>query len=61
MRLELERNFMQVSGFLNDPQARIGLTECMDALQDMEAIWPLASWAHELLLKQDSFGQLVTR
>lgn len=61
----------QVSVFPNDPQARLGLTKCLDALQDMEAVWPSASRASELLRgcdpmnkntsKQDNFGQLVTR
>ena len=63
--------FVQVSVFPNDPQARLGLTKCLDALRDMEAVWPSASRAHELLhgcgppdkntSKQDSFGQLSTR
>jgi hypothetical protein len=33
----------------NDPQARIGLFKCMDALQDMEVVWPSAARANELL------------
>lgn len=33
----------------NDPQSRMGLFKCMDALQDMEVIWPSAARAHELL------------
>ncbi|KAF8452405.1 fungal-specific transcription factor domain-containing protein [Boletus edulis BED1] len=55
----------------DDPQARMGLAKCMDALQDMDAVWPAALRAHELLsgcdpLNKDAskhlqFGQLVTR
>ena len=62
---------VQVSVYPNDPQARIGLAKCMDALQDMEAVWPAATRAHELLRGCDAmnknaskhahFGQLVTR
>ena len=33
----------------NDPQARIGMSKCMDALQDMEVVWPSAARANELL------------
>lgn len=49
----------------------MGLTKCMDALQDMEVVWPSAARAHELLRGSDPltknpskhthFGQLVTR
>lgn len=49
----------------------MGLTKCMDALQDMEAVWPSAARANELLRgcdplnknasKRAHFGQLVTR
>ncbi|KAG2159426.1 fungal-specific transcription factor domain-containing protein [Suillus bovinus] len=35
--------------FPNDPQSRIGLFRCMDALQDMEVVWPSAARANELL------------
>ncbi|KAG2347057.1 hypothetical protein BDR05DRAFT_877298 [Suillus weaverae] len=35
--------------FPNDPQSRIGLFRCMDALQDMEIVWPSAARANELL------------
>ncbi|KAG1743751.1 fungal-specific transcription factor domain-containing protein [Suillus paluster] len=38
-----------VSIYPNDPQSRIGLFKCMDALQDMEIVWPSAARAHELL------------
>jgi hypothetical protein len=38
-----------VSIYPNDPQARIGLFKCMDALQDMEVVWPSAARANELL------------
>ncbi|KAG8215978.1 hypothetical protein J3R82DRAFT_7961 [Butyriboletus roseoflavus] len=55
----------------NDPQSRMGLTKCMDALQDMETVWPSAARANELLRgcdplhksasKHVHFRQLVTR
>lgn len=32
-----------------DPQARMGLTRCMDALKEMEIVWPAAGRALELL------------
>ncbi|KAG1752093.1 fungal-specific transcription factor domain-containing protein [Suillus lakei] len=38
-----------LSIYPNDPQSRIGLFKCMDALQDMEVVWPSAARAHELL------------
>lgn len=60
-----------MSVYTNDPQARVGLAKCMDALRDMEAVWPAATRAHELLRgcdamsknasKHPRFGQLVTR
>lgn len=62
---------MQVSVYPEDPQARMGLAKCMDALQDMDAVWPSALRAYELLRGCDplnkkaskgaQFGQLVTR
>jgi len=39
-----------VSTYPSDPQARIGLTKCMDALRYMEVVWPSAGRALELLL-----------
>ncbi|KAF8839695.1 hypothetical protein BDN67DRAFT_905011 [Paxillus ammoniavirescens] len=38
-----------LSTYPNDPQARKGLTKCMDALHDMEVVWPSAARAQELL------------
>ncbi|KAJ6562490.1 fungal-specific transcription factor domain-containing protein [Mycena capillaripes] len=32
-----------------DPQARLGLTKCMDSLKEMEIVWPAAGRALELL------------
>ncbi|KAG9313734.1 hypothetical protein JVU11DRAFT_6088 [Chiua virens] len=59
-----------LSVYENDPQARTGLVKCMDALHDMEAVWPSAARAHELLRgcdplnknapKEGRYGQLVT-
>lgn len=46
-----------VSVYPNDPQARVGLTKCMDALQDMEAVWPSAARAHELLRGSDPLNR----
>ncbi|KAJ7920675.1 fungal-specific transcription factor domain-containing protein [Mycena leptocephala] len=39
-----------VSSYPTDPQARLGLTKCMDALREMEIVWPAAGRALELLL-----------
>ncbi|KAG6380094.1 hypothetical protein JVT61DRAFT_8179 [Boletus reticuloceps] len=60
-----------LSVYPDDPQARMGLAKCMDALQDMDGVWPAALRAHELLsgcdplnkdaFKHPQFGQLVTR
>lgn len=33
----------------DDPQAQLGLSRCMQALEDMEIVWPSAARAHELL------------
>lgn len=33
----------------DDPQAQLGLGRCMQALEDMEIVWPSAARAHELL------------
>ncbi|KAG6336398.1 hypothetical protein ID866_2692 [Astraeus odoratus] len=33
----------------NDPQASLGLTRCIEALEDMEIVWPSAARACELL------------
>ncbi|KAJ7121042.1 fungal-specific transcription factor domain-containing protein [Mycena epipterygia] len=38
-----------LSAYPTDPQARLGLTKCMDALKEMEIIWPSAARALELL------------
>lgn len=38
-----------VSKYPSDPQARIGLTKCMSALENMEIVWPSAGRALELL------------
>ncbi|KAH7882909.1 fungal-specific transcription factor domain-containing protein [Phlebopus sp. FC_14] len=38
-----------LSIYPNDPQARMGLGKCMDALQEMEVVWPSAARALELL------------
>ncbi|KIJ59890.1 hypothetical protein HYDPIDRAFT_99795, partial [Hydnomerulius pinastri MD-312] len=38
-----------LSIYPNDPQARMGLSKCMDALDDMEVVWPSAARANELL------------
>ncbi|KAJ7628726.1 fungal-specific transcription factor domain-containing protein [Roridomyces roridus] len=38
-----------LSAHPSDPQARMGLTKCMDALREMEIIWPAAARALELL------------
>ncbi|KAL4071784.1 fungal-specific transcription factor domain-containing protein [Scleroderma citrinum] len=34
---------------LDDPQAQLGLSRCMEALEDMEIVWPSAARALELL------------
>ncbi|EGO26654.1 hypothetical protein SERLADRAFT_414597 [Serpula lacrymans var. lacrymans S7.9] len=38
-----------LSIYPNDPQARMGLNKCMDALHEMELVWPSAARARELL------------
>lgn len=38
-----------VSTYLTDPQAGMGLSKCMEALQSMEIVWPSAGRALELL------------
>ncbi|KAJ7778867.1 fungal-specific transcription factor domain-containing protein [Mycena olivaceomarginata] len=38
-----------LSAHPTDPQARMGLTRCMDALKEMEIVWPAAGRALELL------------
>jgi hypothetical protein len=38
-----------LSTYPSDPQARIGLAKCKDALQSMEVVWPSAGRALELL------------
>ncbi|KAJ6591306.1 fungal-specific transcription factor domain-containing protein [Mycena vulgaris] len=38
-----------LSAYPTDPQARMGLTKCMDALKEMEVVWPSAARALELL------------
>ncbi|KAJ7481823.1 fungal-specific transcription factor domain-containing protein [Mycena latifolia] len=38
-----------LSAYPTDPQARVGLTKCMDALKEMEIVWPSAARALELL------------
>ncbi|KAJ7443938.1 fungal-specific transcription factor domain-containing protein [Mycena galericulata] len=38
-----------LSVYPTDPQARMGLTKCMDALREMEIVWPSAARALELL------------
>ncbi|KAJ7242001.1 fungal-specific transcription factor domain-containing protein [Mycena rebaudengoi] len=38
-----------LSAYPSDPQARVGLTKCMDALRMMEIVWPSAARALELL------------
>lgn len=38
-----------VSTYPSDPQARVGLTKCMDALRSMQTVWPSAGRALELL------------
>ncbi|KAJ6622771.1 fungal-specific transcription factor domain-containing protein [Mycena sp. CBHHK59/15] len=38
-----------LSAYPTDPQARVGLTKCMDALRAMEIVWPSAARALELL------------
>ncbi|KAH7929237.1 hypothetical protein BV22DRAFT_1029679 [Leucogyrophana mollusca] len=38
-----------LSIYPSDPQARMGLIKCMDALQEMEVVWPSAGRARELL------------
>jgi hypothetical protein len=40
---------IQVSAFPDDPQARSGLTKCMELLKHMSTIWPSAGRALELL------------
>ncbi|KAH7911436.1 fungal-specific transcription factor domain-containing protein [Hygrophoropsis aurantiaca] len=42
-----------LSMYANDPQARLGLLKCIDALQDMEVVWPSAGRARELLRGSD--------
>ncbi|KAF9242277.1 fungal-specific transcription factor domain-containing protein [Melanogaster broomeanus] len=44
----------------NDPQARMGLTKCMNALQDMEVVWPSAARAHELLRGSNPLNSSAT-
>jgi hypothetical protein len=38
-----------VAIYPDDPQARLGLSQCMDALKQMELLWPSARRAWELL------------
>lgn len=38
-----------LSTYPSDPQARVGLAKCMDALKSMEIVWPSAGRALELL------------
>ena len=38
-----------MTSFPDDPQARLGLTKCMEALRNMDVIWPSAGRAWELL------------
>jgi len=38
-----------VTSFPDDPQARLGLNKCMETLRNMDAIWPSAGRAWELL------------
>ncbi|KAJ7165119.1 fungal-specific transcription factor domain-containing protein [Mycena filopes] len=38
-----------LSAYPTDPQARMGLTKCMDALKEMEIVWPGAARALDLL------------
>ena len=38
-----------VTSFPDDPQARLGLNRCMEALRNMDVIWPSAGRAWELL------------
>ncbi|EIW80084.1 hypothetical protein CONPUDRAFT_58526 [Coniophora puteana RWD-64-598 SS2] len=45
-----------LSLYHNDPQARVGLSRCMDALQDMQVTWPSAARALELLRNSKGFS-----
>ena len=38
-----------VTSFPDDPQARLGLSKCMEALRKMDVVWPSAGRAWELL------------
>ncbi|KAJ7662169.1 fungal-specific transcription factor domain-containing protein [Mycena polygramma] len=38
-----------LSAYPTDPQARLGLAKCMDALKQMDIVWPAAGRAFELL------------
>jgi len=40
---------ISLSKYPSDPQARLGLTKCMSALENMETVWPSAGRALELL------------
>jgi hypothetical protein len=40
---------ISLSKYPSDPQARLGLTKCMDALENMKTVWPSAGRALELL------------
>jgi hypothetical protein len=40
---------LSVTAYPSDPQARVGLTKCMDALKKMEIVWPSAGRALDLL------------
>jgi len=40
---------ISLSKYPSDPQARVGLTKCMEALKNMEVVWPSAGRALELL------------
>ncbi|KAL0946295.1 hypothetical protein HGRIS_012543 [Hohenbuehelia grisea] len=40
---------VSLTSYPDDPQARVGLSKCMDALRRMEIVWPSAARALELL------------
>jgi hypothetical protein len=40
---------ISLSKYPSDPQARVGLRKCMEALKNMEVVWPSAGRALELL------------
>ena len=53
-------NRMVVSTYPSDPQARTGLTKCMDVLKAMQIVWPSAGRALELLCGSKVYQEHLT-